>query len=118
MRRVYIKQGVVLSPMHWKRPEVARIITAVDIAYPKDCPLVITRGFEQCKGGKKHSRHLPPFYAAFDFRTKHLREDINRAALARRIQRGLGPDYYVYFGEVDTQTGKVEWIHVQWNGEI
>ena len=115
-RRVKVKPNVILSPQHWAVPEVGRIITAMATVFPADYPLVITRGCEECKGGKRHSKHLPPYYSAFDFRVKHLPADIDCQLIVRRLQRGLGPEYYVYLGEVDSDGKIIRWIHVQWNG--
>lgn len=72
--------------------------------------MVVTRGKEQCPGGKPDSRHL--IRQAFDFRTRHLPISVDRNALLNRVINSLGWRYYGYY--MKTKEG-VEWIHIQFN---
>lgn len=120
VEHVRIKPGVKISPRHFSVYPVAHIVAVVAEIWPSessDGAVVITRGFEDCPGSKVQSRHKPPFFAAFDFRTRNLAPEIDRRHILRLIQRALGPEYYAYYKRyVDAADQVVEWIHVQWNG--
>ena len=110
--RIEIKPGVLLLPCHFYQYHVGLILKAVEAQWPEESDvIVITRGAEPCPGGKSDSKHL--IGKAFDFRTRHLPKEIDRAKLLHRIMNDtlLGMDYYGYFRR--TEQG-VEWIHIHY----
>lgn len=113
VRVIKVKPEVQLQPKHFTDTSIAAIIKAADVCFPQGYELVITRGMEQVPGGKERSKHL--IGQALDFRTKHLDEEISREQIAHRMQQGLGPRYYVYFGLRVVNNTSIEWIHAQYN---
>ena len=112
MREIRVKEGVVLSTLHFWTSAPLRIIRAADESFPEGFPLWLTRGCEQVKGGAPKSSHL--IFEALDFRTKHLPPKINRQEIADKMQEKLGPKYYVYFKTVVSYRKYwtwIEWIH-------
>jgi len=109
-RDLYIKEDVLLRPEHFLFLPVGLILKAASVCYPPDYPLWITRGAEPVEGGAVNSKHL--ICCAFDFRTRHLAPEINRNEIVERMQKGLGPMYYLYY----KKTVRAEWIHCQYNG--
>jgi len=83
--------------------------------WPVEYPVWITRGAEECKGGKPNSKHL--VCCAYDFRTRHLPPSINRKIIVSKAQASLGHEYYFYYRSYANEHGSVvEWIHGQYNG--
>jgi len=119
MRRIIEKdRSIIMCKEHYENPAIGKIIHAVDIVFPPDVDIIITRGCEKVPNGKDSSRHLFPICSALDIRTKHLPKEINREAMAVKVQRGLGPLYYVYAGLIIPEEGNhIEWLHTQHNGE-
>jgi len=114
-RNVYVRGGVLLKAEHFLFLPVGLIIKAAAVCFPSGFPVWITRGAEQCPGGKKNSKHL--ICHAFDFGTEHLPESVDRMVLKDRMQAGLGPEYYLYYKKFKKENGiTVEWIHAQYNG--
>jgi len=109
-RDLYIKEDVLLRPEHFLFLPVGVIINAFSACIPSEYPVWITRGAEPVESGKPNSKHL--ICCAFDFRTRHLALDVDRNEIVSRMQRGLGPMYYIYY----KKTLRAEWIHAQYNG--
>jgi hypothetical protein len=116
-RDIFVKQGVVLRPIHFLYAPVGLIVQIAYVMFPAGYPLWITRGAEECPGGKPNSKHL--ICCAFDFRTRHLSPAVNRKALVSKMQVALGHQYYGYYKIYVNNAGTtVEWIHFQYNGGL
>jgi len=116
-RNIYTKQGVILRPTHFNYAPVGVIIHVAYSFFPEDLDIWVTRGAEECKGGKPDSKHL--ICCAFDFRTRHWPKSINRKLIVSRMLVALGPQYYGYYKKyIDNGGNVVEWIHFQYNGGL
>lgn len=115
-RDILVKSGVILRPMHFIYPPVGLIIQVAHAFFPVDYPIWITRGAEECENGNPDSKHL--ICCAFDLRTRHLSQSINRKMLVSKMQVALGHHYFGYYGTYHKAGNNIEWIHFQYNGGL
>lgn len=113
--KVFVKPGVLLRPQHFIFPPVGLIVQVACVFFPTGYPVWITRGAEECSGGKPNSKHL--CCCAFDFRTRHLPPTVNRKVICSKMQVSLGHEYYGYYKSYIQRGEVVEWIHFQYNGK-
>ena len=112
---IYTKAGVLFRPQHYIFPPVGLILQIACVFFPAGFPVWITRGAEECEGGKPNSKHL--VCCAFDIRTRHLPPTVNRKIILAKMQAALGHEYYGYYKRYVNEWGNVvEWIHFQYNG--